>query len=47
MIPGSELVLIPRESANDDHALLVAWAKQEGQRVVAGEKLCDLEFSKS
>ncbi len=42
-----ELVLVPRFSANDDFAILVAWSKKDGDTVAAGEKICELEFSKT
>ena len=47
MASGHELVLVPRFSANDDSAILVAWTKNNGEPVSEGERICDLEFSKS
>jgi pyruvate dehydrogenase E2 component (dihydrolipoamide acetyltransferase) len=42
-----ELVIVPRESANDDCAVLVSWWKSEGESVSEGEVICELEFSKA
>ena len=42
-----EQVLVPRESANDDHAILVAWSCADGDAVEAGQTICELEFSKA
>lgn len=42
-----QLVLVPREAANDDRATLIAWLKEDGQPVKHGETICTIEFSKS
>jgi pyruvate/2-oxoglutarate dehydrogenase complex dihydrolipoamide acyltransferase (E2) component len=42
-----ELVILPRESPNDDYAVLVSWCKSEGESVSEGEVICELEFSKA
>jgi pyruvate dehydrogenase E2 component (dihydrolipoamide acetyltransferase) len=42
-----ELVLVPRATANDDHAVVVAWAKDDGEQVAKDDVICELEFSKS
>jgi pyruvate dehydrogenase E2 component (dihydrolipoamide acetyltransferase) len=42
-----ELVLVPRVTANDDQATLVAWSSDDGARVAEGAVICELEYSKS
>jgi pyruvate/2-oxoglutarate dehydrogenase complex dihydrolipoamide acyltransferase (E2) component len=42
-----QLVLVPREAANDDHATLISWVKADGQPVKREETICTIEFSKS
>jgi len=44
---GYEQVLVPRESANDDHAILVGWSCADGDSVKSGDAICELEFSKA
>jgi pyruvate/2-oxoglutarate dehydrogenase complex dihydrolipoamide acyltransferase (E2) component len=40
-------VLVPRESANDDYAILVSWSCADGDAVKSGDTICELEFSKA
>src|SRR5262249_49358708 len=42
-----ELVVVPKEAPNDDHARLIAWSKADGERVERDEIICELEFSKA
>lgn len=47
MTAAHELILVPRESANDDHAILISWTCADGDAVKAGDTVCELEFSKA
>ncbi len=42
-----QAITVPRDSANDDHGIVVRWLQHSGDRVQAGEVVCELEFSKA
>ncbi len=43
----AQAITVPRDSANDDYGIVVRWLQHSGDRVQAGDVICELEFSKA
>jgi acetyltransferase-like isoleucine patch superfamily enzyme len=45
--PSAVVVTVPRLGANDDDARIVGWMVKPGDKVVAGQEICEIETTKA